>query len=182
MTANQLVAIASRLVAILFFVNAAKAWAVIPSSMSTSDYSVFLHDVFWAGLILTVIALLLWHFPLKIAGGIIPRTRHQNHLAVNEEAIARVGCATIGLWLFVNVAADLLWQAHSALTMTASTSFIRAMTPQERIDLLLLLAEFFLACMLVVGSSYFARLVLRNPDSSVEEHANQRQAEEGNAN
>jgi hypothetical protein len=111
MSAQQIVALASRLFAIWMLVYASRQLAVLSDVLfqGTKSLSAALYLI---PLVTVILAGLIWLFPLAIARKLLPRTQHGNVIRMPPAAVAALAAATLGLWTLVQAIPDIVRVVH----------------------------------------------------------------------
>lgn len=130
MTAQQFVGIGVRLFAIWLLVSAigrlfyAVGLLLAPSVGDPAPSIVMQMITFGFAALELSAAVVLWLFPLSIAGRLIPRTHHTDTLRVRLEDTAAVGCALLGLWTLANALPQVAhWLGYGLLAARRVISF-----------------------------------------------------------
>jgi hypothetical protein len=167
MTPQQFVGLAIRLFAIWLVLSSIRYLSYAPMEIAQmgqiAEHTA--RQAYFIGGAYLLAAAVLWFFPMAIAHRLIPRTSFPERMSIPAFSAARVGCALIGLWLFAESVTGLTWYFFSALLFTAQESFWDSMFPDMRIDAAVLVMKLVLSALLIVGSSYFARIVVPGNDN-----------------
>lgn len=168
MTPQQLIGVALRLIALWWVVTSVQFFASVSTSIAGLDTSAVEWGSLVAGIVYVAGALVLWMFPMAIAGLILPRTRYTNFLQVPGFELARVGCALIGLWLFVRTLPYLIWSFLRALLATTNTSAFESMPVEMKLELGMYAFNLAVGAVLVANAGRFAGLIARQPSVAPE--------------
>lgn len=158
MTPQQLVGTAVRLFAIWLTLSSIAYFNTIPSALganATAQYSSH-----FVGALYLVAAALLWFFPMLVAHRIVPRTAHDNQLAVRCHELARVGIALLGLWLAATAFPSVVWVLYRAFLLAEINSSFASLTADLKLDLAVSITELFIAGVLIAKAEALARLVV----------------------
>lgn len=158
MTPQQLVGTAVRLFAIWLALSSIAYCNAIPAALEANASAQY-GSYFVAALYLLVAAL-LWFFPMVVAHRIIPRTAHDNRLAVQGHALARVGIALLGLWLAAQALPSVVWVLYRSALLAEVNSSFASLTPDIKLDLAVSLTELFIAGVLVARAGAIARVAV----------------------
>lgn len=158
MTPQQLVGTAVRLFAIWLTLSSIAYFNFIPTALGTS--LVAQYGSFIVGALYLLVGALLWLFPMLIAHRIVPRTAHDNRLAVQGHELARAGIALLGLWLAAKALPSVVWILYRAFLFAEINSSFASLTADLKLDLAVSITELFIAGVLVAKAEALARLVV----------------------
>jgi hypothetical protein len=161
MTPQQLVGIGVRLFALWLALSSVSYLVTAPASLQASAVPGGPTFAYAVGGAYLVGAVLVWSFPMWVAGKLIPRTSFQNHMAVQALELARVGCCLLGVWLLAKTLPTLVWFLARAVLLAGNSSAFSALGPEARVDMAVALFEVAFAVVLTFRSSTVARLVVR---------------------
>jgi hypothetical protein len=166
MTPQQFVGLAIRLFAIWLVLSSIRYLSSVPMEMARMEQiTEHMYQAYFVGSAYLLAAAVLWFFPMAIAHRLIPRTSFPERMTIPAFSAARVGSALIGLWLFAESVTGLTWYFFSALVFSTGGSFWDNMPLDTRIDAAVLIAQLVLSMFLIIGSSYFARIVVPSNDN-----------------
>lgn len=159
MTPQQIVGLGFRILAIYLGLFCLQYWVGIPERLaSTHDISFYTYLV---GAVYSLIALVLWFFPMVFAHRIIPRTKFENHLNLQALDAARVGCSLVGLWIFADAFPNLVWLIFGVTLQARAESFFSVLTWANKASIVIGIGQIAFAFILMCRSADFARFVLR---------------------
>lgn len=165
MTPQQLVALGLRILALWLAAYGLEYVFSVTASMNAMNLANRSYVAYSIGGACLAVAALLWFFPMIVAHRIVPRTRFENHVKLQPLEAARVGCALIGLWLFARVAPSLAWFILRVAANTGDQSVFRSLEPTDKLEFVFYVFEVALSFALIMKSSAFAELALRDGES-----------------
>jgi len=160
-TPQQIVAIGLRLFAIFLAYLGLRYLVTVPISVSKYVDSTTIYASLINGVVMLVLAAVLWMFPLAITHKIIPRTRFENHLSLNTLEAARVGCCLIGLWVAAEPLPSMLWFILRAVSSHSDASALSTLSLSEKLTFLYYLAQLALGIFLLIKADWFASFACR---------------------
>jgi hypothetical protein len=159
MTRQQIVGLGVRLFAIWLAVRAIPylvAFQAVPAEQSPPAVSVYLVVVAY-----TIVAVLLWFFPMTIAHKLVPRTQFAEPLRVPAFEAARVGCALLGLLLLIQSGPGLVSLVFRGYVVSGSDAIFSGLSSDQKVDIGIYSLEILIAILLLARSSSFARFITR---------------------
>lgn len=160
MTPQQIVGLGIRILAVWIAVTAFRYIVTIPTVLkNVNSENLSLLSYFVACFYLAV-AVILWLFPMGIAHKLLPRTKFENTINLQPLEAARVGCALLGLWFFVQAFANILWYLFRALIVAGDQSFYRSLDLDTRVNMMVTIANLTLGLVMIVRAGRFAEIVM----------------------
>jgi hypothetical protein len=161
MTPQQLIGLAVRFFAIWLVMTSITYFGSIflsPVISDTSNNEITL--AYGLGTLYLLAAVILWLFPMVVAHKLLPRTRYENRLSFQAHELARVGTALLGLWLFAKALPSPVWLLFRSFLFVDAGSTFSALTPEERLDILVTAFEIGFALLIIFRAKTFANLIV----------------------
>jgi hypothetical protein len=165
MSPQQIVGMSVRLFAIwLALTGLPYVWA-IPAALERQHVDGRLVPEF-IGLVLLLVALLLWLFPMVVAHKLVPRTTFNNVLRAPALDAARVGCFVVGLWYFLKSAPALVSFLFRAFLVSGSGSLFGSMDLEQKLDFWFYVIEIAISLFLIARNELIASWVMGSRSAS----------------
>ena len=161
MSREDIVAVASRVVAVFVFVFTLRTVAGAIQLFATSD-TIALTGFGIVVLVLLSIAALLWYFPLTIAGKLLPVMKEpRSGHALDASTALSIALTAIGIWFLGNAIIDVsYWLTLFARVKQSDVSGFE-WTPDQLASMAATGIELALAIWLVFGSTGIKNMVYR---------------------
>jgi len=161
MTPQQVFGTALRLFALWLAISSLKYLVSLPKALEQYWRGEHMDLAVGTGVMMLLMAVVIWFFPLWISHKLIPRTQFENHVSLQPLEAARVGGALIGLWFFAQSALSLAWYVIMFIIKNSPDSNFRQMPEDERVTLIYTIFELVLSLALILRAGDFAKLVVR---------------------
>ncbi len=161
MTPQQIFATALRLFALWLVISSFKYLVSLPKALEQYWNGDHMDLTMGTGVVMLVMAVIIWFFPLWISHKLIPRTQFENHVRLQPLEAARVGSALIGLWFFAEAALNLTWYFISFIINDSTGYNFQKMAVDDRVTFIYTIFELVLSLALMLRAGDFARLVVR---------------------
>jgi hypothetical protein len=159
MTPQQVVGVAMRLVSLWLALKVIGYLSALPAALESANVAGGPAASYFVAGAYSVTAIVLWLFPMSIAHALVPRTAHDNMLHLQGVQLARVGCALIGLVVFVKALPLLVWLLLKAFLFAGTGSLASAMTADTKLEVALAVLDLVIGAALVLRASWFASLI-----------------------
>lgn len=165
MTPQQIVGAALRITALWFAVNSVRYLLIVPIGLLTAKLGDNAAYSYATGISFLGAAVAFWFFPMSLAHKIVPRTTFENHINIQYLEAARIGCSLVGLWIFANALPSLAWFLFRSFLVSNAPAF-QSLGVEEKLSIATSLFEIMFSLVLVLRSSDFARLAVRQQETS----------------
>lgn len=160
MAPQQLIAIAIRIFAIWLVISSFRYLSSVPAYFAyNGEIAERVYQAYIMAAAYIIPGLYLWFFPMTTAAKIIPTSQQNTQLSFTASDLAQVGCAVLGLWLFVKSSTGLFGNLCSMFIENAS---LRDFDPPMKIEFGVLVFEFVLAAVMIFKSRDFSKLIFQN--------------------
>ena len=160
MTAQQVVGLAARLVAIWLAITSVQAFGMA-AAMRAQPGAESTPVPYVVAALLLLAAVLLWLFPMVVAHKLIPRTRSDDVLRVPAGEIVMIACVVLGLWVLVGRAIPAVaYYVSVAAIWVKNGQPITTLDQSQHIGFVVALVQLAIALFLVLRARRIAAYIL----------------------
>ena len=154
MSPQQIVAVGVRLFAVWLLIDLVFSLPVYFSATAMEGEGQSMWPYYVGSSILMLVAIIvLWRFPLTIAGKLMSRDNKETGEPVSPDLWLSMGCALLGIWLIATTIPQLFWAA-----LLFREGYYYFESPQFRYDMAMNLPGFFIGIWLIFGARGFRKL------------------------
>jgi hypothetical protein len=161
MTPQQIVGLAVRLFA-LWLVLIAFQIVALGSAMREQLEGTGSLVIYVMPVVVLLIALCLWLFPMFVAHKLVPKTHDTDTLKIPARHAAAAGAAILGLWAVIVTLPTIIATVSVALTGSHSALYGMYFAPERVVSLLSTAGQFTLGLFLVVKPWFIANKIFRD--------------------
>ena len=165
MTPHQVIGVAVRLFAVwlmMYALQAVNTGIALHLSPSSGAY-------LFSGFFI-IVAIFLWLFPLFVAHGLVPRTRHDDALRIPAQQVTTVATVVLGLWLLaVRAIPAVIFYVTLAVYLSENGQKLSALPSEKHITFIVGVVELVVAMALIFKAPYISNFILNKHKESEDE-------------
>ncbi|MBL1432499.1 MAG: hypothetical protein COB94_003520 [Gammaproteobacteria bacterium] len=162
MTFVHMIALAVRLFSVFLFLISIRTFSGLSWIVGDAD-ALANNWIYVAAAFSTLcMAIILWKFPLTIAGKICP-VKHENtsHESLSMDELYTLGFVILGIYLLFYVLSDALYWIIFMVSSNRNTGNYEFITIENQASMITTFAEFVIAIFLIFGANGLSKIILK---------------------